>query len=141
MSESQSPGLKRCVRCGLVLDQPSADLLIGELHYCVQCSVARAAAKKTAAREPGVYDRPIQHHGGAKYLRKIRPADGKGEPILVDVYCVIKAFSVTDAGLQHALKKILAPGQRGKGDKLKDIEGAMDALWRAREQVLEDQET
>lgn len=85
------------------------------------------------------YDKPIQQHGGAKYLRKMRAVGGKGPEIDVDVYCVIDAFNVTNAGLQHALKKILCPGQRDKGTTMQDIEGALDALWRARE-LLMDQE-
>lgn len=80
-----------------------------------------------------VYHRPIQHHGGKKYLRKIHPADGQGEPILVDVYCVIEAWAVSCPGLQHALKKVLACGSRGKGSKVDDIKGILDATWRALE--------
>lgn len=80
-----------------------------------------------------VYERPIDQHGGAKYLRVVHPADGKGEPINVDVYCVIEAFGITCPALAHALKKILACGQRGKGTKLDDIDGVFDAMWRARE--------
>lgn len=82
---------------------------------------------------PSIYDRPISQHGGKKYLRKIFPADGVGEPILVDVYCVLEAFGVTCPGLQQAAKKILACGVRGKGSKLDDLKGVFDAMWRALE--------
>jgi hypothetical protein len=85
-----------------------------------------------------IYQRPITHHGGAKYLRKIKPADGKGEPINVDVYCVIRAFNITCPALQHALKKILACGQRSKGGKIDDIHGVFDAMWRALELARQD---
>lgn len=80
-----------------------------------------------------IYDRPIQEHGGGKYLRKIHSADGVGESINVDIYCVIEAFNITCPALQHALKKILACGQRGKGSKIDDIQGVFDAMWRALE--------
>lgn len=81
----------------------------------------------------------IRHHSGNKYLRSIRPAVlGEGEPIFVDVYCVIKAFDVTGAGQQHALKKILCAGLRGKGDRMKDLNEAIDALRRAVDQEKED---
>lgn len=81
-----------------------------------------------------IYHRPIDSHGGAKYLRRIRPAvPGSGEPIKVDVYCVIDAFGITCPALQHALKKLLCTGNRGKGSKADDIKGVMDAMWRALE--------
>lgn len=80
-----------------------------------------------------IYSRPIEHHGGAKYLRKIYPANGVGEPIMVDVYAVIDAFGVTCPGRQQALKKILCAGLRGKGSQIQDIEGVFDAMWRALE--------
>jgi hypothetical protein len=82
---------------------------------------------------PSIYDRPITQHGGRKYLRKIFPTDGVGGPINVDVYEVIEAFGVTCPALQHALKKILACGARGKGSKIDDIHGVFDAMWRALE--------
>ena len=82
---------------------------------------------------PDIYSRPIQEHGGGKYLRKIYSADGVGDPINVDVYCVIEAFAITCPALCHALKKILACGQRGKGNKIDDIHGVLEAMWRALE--------
>lgn len=89
---------------------------------------------------PDIYGRPISEHGGGKYLRTIYPADGKGEPIKVDIYCVIEAFGITCPALQHALKKIVACGQRGKGSKLDDIHGVFDAMWRARELQMQRQQ-
>jgi hypothetical protein len=89
--------------------------------------------KSRAVDPPSIYGRPIQEHGGGKYLRKIFPADWAGEPILIDVYCVIEAFGVRCPALCHALKKILACGQRGKGSKVDDIHGVFDAMWRALE--------
>ncbi len=78
-----------------------------------------------------IYRKPIQDHGGNKYLRTIQPADGAGEPIKVDVYAVLAAFGVTCPGRQQAVKKLLCAGLRGKGSQLDDLRGAMDALWRA----------
>ncbi len=90
--------------------------------------------KEPEFREPpSIYDRPITEHGGGKYLRRIHSADGKGGPINVDIYCVIEAFCIYCPALQHAIKKILACGQRGKGNKIDDIHGTFDALWRALE--------
>lgn len=85
--------------------------------------------------DDSIYKRPITHHGGAKYLRLIHPADGNGTPIRVDVYAVLVAFEVTCPAVAHSLKKLLCAGQRGKGDRKADLQGAMDALWRALELI------
>jgi hypothetical protein len=75
--------------------------------------------------------RPIAQHGGSKYLRTIRPADGQGQPIKVDVYEALVAFGVTCPALQHAAKKILCAGLRQKGSTLDDLIGAAEAISRA----------
>jgi len=75
----------------------------------------------------------IQNHEGRKYLRTIHPAK-KGEgpiSIEVDVYGVLKAFNVTCPALAHCIKKLLACGERGKGNRMADLKGAMAALNRA----------
>lgn len=69
-------------------------------------------------------------HEGKKYLRQIEDAV-TGQRIMVDVYEVIRAFDVTCPGRQHALKKLLAAGTRGKGSELADLVGAQTALSRA----------
>ncbi len=64
---------------------------------------------------------------GSKYLRPMHHlVDGK-----TDVYAVLEAFNVTCPALQHALKKLLAAGIRGKGDVLQDLTEARDAVSRA----------
>lgn len=72
----------------------------------------------------------MTEHSGNKYHRKIYAVSGSTS-IIVDVYCVIDAYGVTCPALQHAIKKILAPGQRGKADRQQDIQEAIDALSRA----------
>ncbi|WPK20353.1 hypothetical protein [Salmonella phage SD-13_S19] len=42
-------------------------------------------------------------------------------------------WQVTCPAIQHALKKILVPGKRGKNSTLADIKEAIDALIRAME--------
>lgn len=74
---------------------------------------------------------PITQHEGKKYLRLIHPANGDGRPIYVDVYSVLVAFGVTCPATAHAVKKLLAAGQRGKGDKKADLVGAIAAINRA----------
>lgn len=73
----------------------------------------------------------IETHEGKKYLRTIDCATNPQESFEVDVYCVLKAFNVTCQATGHAIKKLLCAGQRGKGNKLADLKGAMAALNRA----------
>lgn len=65
---------------------------------------------------------------GSKYLRDITPylVDGKA-----DVYAVLKAFNVDCPARQHAIKKLLCSGIRGKGDTVQDLNEAKDAIARA----------
>ena len=67
--------------------------------------------------------KPKPEHTGSKYLRAIRsPAD---------VYDVLEAFNVTCPARQHAIKKLLCAGLRGKGDATQDLKEARDAVIRA----------
>ena len=75
-------------------------------------------------------DITIKTHEGKKYLTKIRTPDGSQE-IEVDVYCVLEAFAVLCPARAHAVKKLLACGQRGKGDELADLRGVYAAVCRA----------
>lgn len=65
-------------------------------------------------------------HVGKKYLRTIySPIDGSS--IKVDVYAVLEAFGVTCSARQHAIKKLLCAGLRGKGSELSDLDDAINA--------------
>ena len=59
-----------------------------------------------------------------KYARTIHGVE-------VDVYDVLVAWNVTCPATQHAIKKLLMPGQRGSKDKLQDLEEAGQAIERA----------
>ncbi len=61
----------------------------------------------------------------------------KREAIIVDVYDVLVAFKVTDPAVAHAVKKLLAMGQRGHKDKITDLKEAHWQLERAM-QIEED---
>lgn len=64
---------------------------------------------------------------GSKYLRPMHHlVDGKA-----DVYAVLIAFNVTCPARQHAIKKLLCSGIRGKGSCLQDLSEARDAIDRA----------
>lgn len=82
----------------------------------------------------------INDHEGKKYLRTIRSATAPVCSIEVDVYCVLKAFEVTDPIVSHAVKKLLCLGKRGKGDRMSDLKGAQAAISRAIEEEQRDGE-
>lgn len=60
----------------------------------------------------------------SKYHRTI-----KG--VQLDVYDVLKAWNVTNPATQHAIKKLLQPGQRGHKDTLQDLNEAQQSIARA----------
>jgi hypothetical protein len=64
-----------------------------------------------------------------KYNRMIKDRTGK-ELGIVDVYCVGDAFDVSSIPLNHAIKKILCAGTRGKGDEVQDLTEAIQAIQR-----------
>jgi hypothetical protein len=64
---------------------------------------------------------------GSKYLREVLcTIDGK-----MDVYAVLVTFDVTCPARQHAIKKLLCSGLRGKGNIVQDLREARDAVERA----------
>ena len=73
---------------------------------------------------------PIENHEGNKYLRDIKSAT-RDLSMYVDVYAVLEAFGVTCPARQHAIKKLLCCGLRGKGSELDDLVGALAAVNRA----------
>jgi len=64
-------------------------------------------------------------HNKSKYHREIK----KG--VLVDVYDILSAFEVVNPAMQHALKKMLAPGKRGAKDTIQDMKEAIQSIERA----------
>lgn len=73
----------------------------------------------------------IKEHSGNKYIRRIYSCIEDGSHVDVDVYAVLEAFNVTCPAIQHALKKLLCTGIRGKADKLQDLKESVDAMYRA----------
>ncbi len=87
---------------------------------------------------------PIDNHEGAKYLRWIHPAlveTDSDRVIRVDVYSVLEAFEVMCPARQHAIKKLLCAGLRGKGKELDDLVGVLAAVNRAIELQKQREET
>jgi len=67
----------------------------------------------------------------SKYNRDLTGLDGT--KTTVDVYRVLVAFDVTDPELQHAIKKLLCAGLRGKCDETQDIGEAILSLEKFKE--------
>lgn len=67
------------------------------------------------------------------YDRTITGKYGTGK-CTIDVYRVLAAYDVADSEVAHAVKKLLAPGQRGVKEERQDIEEAIQSLqaWIAR---------
>lgn len=77
----------------------------------------------------------IELHEGAKYLVRIHSAVNKDcDGIMVDVYQILQAVNCTSQPIGHAVKKLLFPGTRDKGDYLSDLKGALAAINRAIDQ-------
>lgn len=51
--------------------------------------------------------------------------------VMVDVYDVLKSFGVHCPAVQHAIKKLLMPGNRGHKDRLTDLKEAALSIERA----------
>ena len=65
----------------------------------------------------------------SKYQKQFISMDGK--VFRADVYRVLRAFRVTCPAVQHAVKKLLMPGQRGSKDQLQDLEEALFSVSEA----------
>ena len=87
-------------------------------HFFNQCRFKLAESNQPEA--------PKFNASGSKYLRDIQTTlDGK-----IDVYAVLMAFNVTSPARQHAIKKLLCAGIRGKNNEMNDVKEAKDAIER-----------
>ena len=57
----------------------------------------------------------------------------------IDVYRVLDLFGVSNACVQHAVKKLLCSGQRGVKDTRQDVQEAVTSLVRYLEMQTEDE--
>ena len=57
----------------------------------------------------------------------------------IDVYRIIDLYELHDPCFQHALKKILVPGERGHKDLTKDINDIIDTMQRKLEMIAENE--
>jgi len=73
----------------------------------------------------------VNKPSGNKYHRKIKSVEDIAGFATADVYSVLEAFEVSCPARQHAIKKLLCSGLRGKGDTMQDLTEARDAVDRA----------
>ena len=91
---------------------------------------------------PGTY--PSTPQWKTKYHRLIwgRNADGEAVQVWVDVYNSLESFKFNqdgtplpyqpgDVAIDHAVKKLLCPGQRGSKGRLQDLTEALISVQRA----------
>jgi len=64
-----------------------------------------------------------------KYNRQIKGFCGT--TVIVDVYRVLRAFNVVEPEIQHALKKLLCAGLRGKNNRENDLKEAILSIEKA----------
>lgn len=80
---------------------------------------------------------PATHTGLSKYHRRIVPCFVENQDdveFYVDIYDVLTAFPTGSSAVDHAVKKLLAPGLRGHKDRLQDLKEARDSIERAIQQ-------
>lgn len=68
-----------------------------------------------------------------KYQKEFISTDGQA--FQADVYSVLEAFGVTCPAVQHAVKKLLMPGQRGSKSEIQDLDEALVSVSRAIDMV------
>ena len=71
---------------------------------------------------------------GSKYQRMLLQTLPEGQPgafVVVDVYDVLRAWDVTCPAIQHAIKKLLQPGQRGSKSAVQDLREAIGSIERS----------
>lgn len=88
----------------------------GDLHNTF---IERATFEPVTDQQPEPIDK------GEKYQREI--ASG----VFVDIYDVLEAWGVSCPARQHAIKKLLAAGQRGHKSEIKDLQEAQHSAHRA----------
>lgn len=90
----------------------------GAQDYLRQWAETNDATPDTASPDPLEVNK-------TKYKREIVPG------VMVDVYEVLRAFGTGCPAIDHAVKKLLAPGKRGGKDALQDKREAIQSIVRS----------
>lgn len=103
-------------------------LTVSERQRCNDCAhvwglpFSGALWDKREALEV-IQDSILEERTKNKYTRHVKGVD-------IDVYDVLRAWDVTCPAIQHAVKKLLAPGQRGHKDRITDLREALASVQR-----------
>jgi hypothetical protein len=111
---------------GKLYPATSAAIELCQASYFLTGLISNRTTDGKPLRSERVPTKDMVTHSGSKYLRDVQPVGGK-----IDVYAVLVAFDVRCPARQHAIKKLLCAGLRGKGDELQDLQEAIDAVRRA----------
>lgn len=85
-----------------------------------------------------IRDKPLSERITPEYKRAKNKYDREIKPgVFVDVYEVLDAFKVNSSAIAHAVKKLLAPGQRGIKEERQDLLEARDSIMRKLQQIDE----
>lgn len=95
-------------------------------NNCYESAVEGSQKPYPIAGINSQYETIKENKSGNKYLKEIFLIDGK-----TDIYAIIEAYEVKCPARQHAIKKLLCAGARGKGDTLQDLKECRDAIDRA----------
>lgn len=95
---------------------PQTPMIYGE-------QAVRAEAKRI---NEALYAKTLQPATTNKYHRQITGMDGTRTTI--DIYRVLHAFPTGLPEIDHAVKKLLAPGQRGAKDRITDLREAAQSI-------------
>lgn len=119
----------------VAMDDESEATLVDVVAHVVAAHESRERSQAIAEPAVKVIDadkQPAPQTTGSKYHRTVYDiTPGSPGSVVIDVYSVLIAFDVRDPGLQHAAKKILCAGIRGKASRSQDLREARDALERA----------
>ena len=96
---------------------------VKDLGLCSDCIIVYTSSQYIEAIEKEV---PELSDVRNKYDVQIVGKDGV--KTTVDVYRVLNAFDVHDAATQHAIKKLLAAGNRGHKDYVQDLKEAIASV-------------
>jgi len=72
---------------------------------------------------------------GNKYRREI--IGFCGTKVEIDVYRVLDAYKIGSPQIEHAVKKMLCPGDRGYKDFITDIDNSIESLQEAKTLYLQ----
>lgn len=121
---------------------PSLVAEVKRLRTLAESLAERCAGQSEALSRRAIAERRgAKMNSGSKYHRTIRGVQADADRVIVvDVYSVLTAFGPLRPAVQHAVKKLLCAGLRGKGSELQDLRESIDAIRRAIEDAEQEEQ-